>query len=129
MRANRIISTVALNPFLIEAQTNWASCYYRVSCGDWQDRKGKTAAVLKSRTRKRRYSRLFLRLLCRHGLDFVQRNEIRGIDAGIARRAIGRLLSFGASLAQAFQREIRQRVGANVVADFFHRFIGSDKLV
>src|SRR6185312_3729947 len=90
------------------------------------DRKGKTAAVLKSRTRKRRYSRLFLRLLCRHGLDFVQRNEIRGIDAGIARRAIGRLLSFGASLAQAFQREIRQRVGANVVADFFHRFIGSD---
>jgi len=36
MRANRIISTVALNPFLIDAQTNWASCYYRVSCGDWQ---------------------------------------------------------------------------------------------
>jgi hypothetical protein len=36
MRANRIISTVALNPFLIDARTYWASCYYRVSCGDWQ---------------------------------------------------------------------------------------------
>jgi hypothetical protein len=36
MRANRIISTVALNPFLVSAQTYWASCYYRVSCGDWQ---------------------------------------------------------------------------------------------
>jgi hypothetical protein len=36
MRANRIISTVALNPFLIDAQTYWASCYYRVSCEDWQ---------------------------------------------------------------------------------------------
>jgi hypothetical protein len=37
MRANRIISTVALNPFRMDTQTNWASCYYRVSCGDWQD--------------------------------------------------------------------------------------------
>src|SRR5580765_3826293 len=36
MRANRIISTVALNPFLIDAQSYWASCYYRVSWGDWQ---------------------------------------------------------------------------------------------
>jgi len=36
MRANRIISTVALNPFLVEARKYRASCYYRVSCGDWQ---------------------------------------------------------------------------------------------
>src|SRR5579864_2484921 len=77
---------------------------------------------------ERRLMRKLYFLLDSDGLDLVERNEIRGVNAGIAGGAIGRLLTFSTGLAQPFKRKIRQRVGANIVADFFQRFVGSDEL-
>src|SRR5215471_1504101 len=63
-----------------------------------------------------------------HRCQLLERNEFGGIDPGVAGGAVGGLFAFGAGFAQALEREIRQGVGADIVADFFHSLVGGDKL-
>src|SRR5262249_978860 len=64
-----------------------------------------------------------VRVLRRYGRrnQLLQRHELRRIDSGVAGGAVGGLLTFGAGRAQAVQREVRQGIGAHVVADLLDR--------
>src|SRR5262249_37035010 len=70
-----------------------------------------------------------LRVLRRPSLDqLLQRNELRGIDTGVARSAVCSLFAFGAGLAQALEGEIGQGIRADVAADLIHSLVGGDEL-
>src|SRR5437868_3119782 len=65
----------------------------------------------------------------RCGKNFFHVNQWGWIFSGIAGAAVRRLVAFGTGLLQAFEREISQRIGPDVAADFFHALVGGDELV
>src|SRR6202034_2241349 len=56
-------------------------------------------------------------------------DNVGRITSRITSRAIRNLLPFAARLPQALQREISQRIRANVVANLIDRLIGGDELL
>src|SRR5574338_151884 len=65
----------------------------------------------------------------RHGLNLSNIKELRGIIASETSVAVGNLLVFTAGVVHSFQREIRERVGADELPNLFDRFVGGDKFL
>src|SRR5690242_16417134 len=60
--------------------------------------------------------------------DLIHGNKFGWIHSGVARGAIGRLFALSTGSAQTFQRQISERIRANVFTDLIHRLIGGDEL-
>src|SRR5664280_1332106 len=63
------------------------------------------------------------------GRNVFDPHNVGRILAGVAGGAEGVLFAVASRLAQALQRKIRQRIGADVFANFIYRLVGRDQLV
>src|SRR5215469_11796994 len=66
-------------------------------------------------------------LACLHSNQLLQWHKLGRIDSCIARRAVSCLLTFSTSLPQAVQREVSERIGADVITNFGDRLICGDE--
>ena len=62
------------------------------------------------------------------GLNLVHVHPIRGIFAGVAGCAVVGLDPLAAGSLQSIHREIGQRICADVLTNFFYRFVRGDQL-
>lgn len=60
-------------------------------------------------------------------LDFFDIDQISGITAGVAGRAVSGFLAIVAGFLQAVERKIGQRIRANVFANFLDAVVGGDE--
>src|SRR5690349_13892004 len=60
-----------------------------------------------------------LRCQSRSRLDLIDGNKLGRVDTRVAGGAVGGLLAFGAGLAQSIDRQVSQRIGADILANLF----------
>src|SRR5258705_11533837 len=69
-----------------------------------------------------------LKFFDRCGLDIFHVNPIGGIFAGVTSGAVSGRLALGARRLHTFERQIRERIGADELADLLDALIGGNKL-
>src|SRR6185312_14437312 len=73
------------------------------------------------------HDRHMLMFLNHRGLNFFDIDQIGGIVPGVAGGAVSSFLTVVASFLHSLERKIRERICADVLANFFHRVVGGDE--